>query len=199
MGDPSGVRMLGQAFLNDGGPLLVLPHAQLQDWTGTPDDDPVGGDYARACECEDEAELLVVGAGHGFPLGVTEGVAQASWATDGVHWFVMGVLYGDDEADGQLLHRIQAGEVDWSGPTGTLEISGGLTLLHAASAGADLEPRAPEGEVTSWTSRGEVGIGDALHANVPDGRWSVAHAYVEVEIEPDGGGAWIVARLLPAD
>jgi hypothetical protein len=53
----SGRAWWGQTFVNDGGPLIALPHELVGHWPGTRDD------YDRACDARTPCDFFPAGPG----------------------------------------------------------------------------------------------------------------------------------------
>src|SRR5690348_7654622 len=81
-------------FINDGGPLLVLPAELVSSWEGcdppspgriitTPLDDILGDfggtDYARACAAGGWVATIPVGTGTGVVLGADDQASGVQW------------------------------------------------------------------------------------------------------------------------
>lgn len=184
--------ILGADFLNDGGPMLVLSAHQLGEWQGSPldADDPVSGDYARACEIEAATGLLDIPAGTAVAVSCDDLYYPIRWMRDGAAWLVVGWTYGTDDAESRLIDMLQSGSTPpWEPVARDLPVRGGLVLFHAASAGTDFQvPDAEAGTVSMVASAHSLRddaavIGDALVAHVPDGSYDLEHAYVELDDE----------------
>jgi hypothetical protein len=79
-------------FMNDGGPLIVLPRELLSAWLGIDRSPDMAGtvlanggyefegtDYERACAAGDRSAVIPVGNGHGLVLGSSMQVHDVQW------------------------------------------------------------------------------------------------------------------------
>ncbi|HEX7376763.1 MAG TPA: Imm21 family immunity protein [Pirellulales bacterium] len=185
-------------FVNDGGPLIVLPRELLRYWHGTGemhnhDCSSVASDYRRACEAAHPAELLEVGPGVGLAIGAQEHVEIASWATlpetHGV--YLVAWHYCDAEAHVELAELLRTDVLPWQRLPRTMEVSDGdVVLLHAASAGDEVrEPSSAEGIAF---------IGDGVVSRLARGQYAVDIVEVGGKLDRDTFGCvicrWIFLR-----
>lgn len=161
-------------FLNDGGPLLVLPRELLSHWNGingTPvsHDFPFGADYARACEAAYPAELIRVGPGVGLALGAQDIIYPAHWLRlpEEPGALLVGWAYGDDESNSSLVKYLRTESPAWSRlPLRMSLIDGGMILFHAGTAGEDVAEAAGSGE-------GQAVIGDGIPIRLGAGDYAI--------------------------
>lgn len=181
-----------------GGPLIVVPQHSVNAWGGCTDDGSVLGeadgrdDYDRACEVEDWAGVITVGAGPATALVLADEPAKTCFLPEKllfVRW-----LAADSEAE--LLATAEViladPETPWedSGPWVT---DGPAILMDSAEAGTDLGVEYPGG-----------GQPDEVHVQLPPGRWRVRAVHsagefpwvglVQLVAEDDAGGVAVGAR-----
>ena len=198
-------QFVGPTFTNDGGPLLAISRHLLPGWRGAPRTDPVGGDYGRAIATGGLASVVKVGAETGFAIGNEEHVSPGRWIQWGDSWVLAACLVGNDDSDQKLLKALGGGKaLDWRRLASNVPVKDGLTLMHAASAGADFAADRAQPSSTSTKSgivlrsggprRSEfVGIGDAVVAPVRDGNYHVERAFYKVVDEAE----FVLLRWVP--
>jgi hypothetical protein len=163
-----------QPFVNDGGPLIVLPLELLGAWGQSADD------YAAACDAHHPVGYLPVGQGFGVVVSGLEGmVYSARWLRlarrPGV--MLVGWGYGPEDGEERLLRRLRAAEPSWLRHRRRQSVpSGVLFLLHAAGYGPQV--RLPAGE-------GRACIGQTVPVGVGSGRFAVEAAVVEEDGGPE--------------
>ncbi|MGW5478473.1 Imm21 family immunity protein [Streptomyces sp. NPDC004008] len=174
-----------------GGPLIVVPESSLSEWSGCTDDGSVLGDadgrddYDRACEVEDWAGVITVGAGPATALVLADEPATTCFLPEKrlfVRW-----LAADSEAE--LFAGAETVLADSSTAwedAGLWVTDGPAVLMDSAEAGADLGVEYPDG-----------GQPDQAPVQLPTGRWRVraVHSTGEfpwvglVQLVADGGPA----------
>lgn len=200
--------MLGspREFANDGGPLILLPSMARDAWEGG--DPPSGGrvidlptryaaqdvatDYDRACEVNESAMLLDVGAS--WAVAVDASGANAAWLTrpeDSEH--VLAVVFYSAASSLEPVRELAFGVAGerWEVLSPALDLpDGGLLLHHAASTPRDVR-------VGAWDEAGHAVIGDAIQYPIPAGRYAVRWCWTS---EKDGPveGAYIFVRFSAA-
>lgn len=170
-------RYHGPDFMNDGGPLLVLPDALRAAWTGSPDEDALAGDYGRACANDDGESVAVLAVGEG--LAVVVGTPNARWIVDdaSAQFVLDGGITGEDGTDELLLRELpDLDEAGWTPLLDAWEIDGNLVLFHAACSGTEVDPLAARDK--PW-----IAIGDASSVPVRPGRYVVAWRLVTLSDE----------------
>ncbi|MFG3046691.1 Imm21 family immunity protein [Streptomyces sp. NPDC048241] len=168
-----------------GGPLIVVPQSAVNAWSGYTGDGSVLGDadgrddYDRACEVEDSAGVITVGAGGATALVLADEPAQTCFLPEEllfVRW-----LAANSEAELFEAARAVLADPDtvWE-DNGLWVTDGSAFLMDSAEAGGDLEAEYPDG-----------GRPDQAPVRLPAGRWKV-HAAQETDEFP-----WVgVVRLL---
>ncbi|WP_225628813.1 Imm21 family immunity protein [Streptomyces werraensis] len=150
-----------------GGPLIVVPESSVRAWGGCTEDGSVLGDadgrddYDRACEVEDLAGVIAVGAGVVTALVLADEPAKTCFLPEKllfVRW-----LAADSETE--LLAAAEAvladPETAWEGG-GLWVTDGPAVLMDSAEAGSDLGVEYPGG-----------GRPDQAPVQLPAGRWRV--------------------------
>jgi len=139
-------------FLNDGGPLLVIPRDLLVEWSGVekPRDGRVittsldadlgefgGTDYARACAAPDRVSLLPIGNRWVVVLGSHEPVDSARWLYFRAESYAIAVLSFQAQADTDTVFLDAVGRMQvWHDIAPSLHVPcGDLILMHASSPG----------------------------------------------------------------
>ncbi len=138
-------------FLNDGGPLIVIPKEALAFWEGA--DEPAGGrvveistpsimggvatDYDRACNANWPAELLTIGPSWGLAISA-ETTASASWldVLEPDTRIVVCIMFANEDSD-RWLHEVYSHvpKTDWLlNAEAAPVLSTELILMHAVSA-----------------------------------------------------------------
>ncbi|HVA45061.1 MAG TPA: Imm21 family immunity protein [Pirellulales bacterium] len=133
-------------FVNDGGPLIVLPRELLGYWQGDTavpgrGGSSVGSDYKRACEAVHPAALLTVGPGFGLVIGAQDHIGTANWLvlTDQPVAALVGWSYGDDDSEAMVIELLRKEALPWRRLPCTIALShGDVVLFHAASRGEEL-------------------------------------------------------------
>ena len=170
-----------QWFVNDGGPLLVLPREALPFWEGS---EPPSGervveakfrwgydiatDYDRACDVEEWVAPIDVGPSRGIVLGGEE--TNAAWLNppQAEAFLIVRLIYADDDSEAKIpgLYEGQRDE-DWVRMGAILEAEhGDLVLFHAASAGLEVEEK-------PGSSDRIIVIGDAIPFPAGSGSYTV--------------------------
>ncbi|WP_239072306.1 Imm21 family immunity protein [Streptomyces bauhiniae] len=150
-----------------GGPLIVVPQSSVNAWGGCTEDGSVLGDdgdrddYDRACEVEDMAGVITVGAGAATALVMADEPAKTCFLPEKllfVRW-----LAADSEAE--LFAGVEAvlddPEIAWE-DGGLWVTDGPAVLMDSVEAGADLGVDYPDG-----------GRPDEAPVQLPAGRWRV--------------------------
>jgi hypothetical protein len=198
-------------FVNDGGPLIVLPRELLPCWEGgdKPTDgriietewdfrapDFAGTDYARACSARDPVDVLEVGDGRGIAVGGPEGMADESvvkWLRlPGCPGEVLAIHVNCNHLEVTCTHPelgdaiAQTSAADWEPLEQTLRVEGAeLVLMHAAFNG-----RNP----LRFIEADMVCIGDAIAWEVGAGTYTVEYRDVSLP----GDVEFRLIRLRPA-
>lgn len=133
-----------------GGPLIVIPESSVSAWGGCTEDGSILGDadgrddYDRACEVEDWAGVIAVGAGAATALVLADEPAKTCFLPEKllfVRW-----LAADSEAE--LLTAAEAVLADpdtaWE-DSGLWVTDGSAVLMDSAAAGTDLGADYPDG------------------------------------------------------
>ncbi|WP_086830229.1 Imm21 family immunity protein [Streptomyces sp. NRRL B-24572] len=170
-----------------GGPLIVVPESSLSEWGGCTDHGSVLGDadgrddYDRACEVEDWAGVITVGAGPANALVLADEPATTCFLPEKrlfVRW-----LAADQEAE--LFAGAEAVLADpttaWE-DAGLWVTDGPAVLMDSAEAGADLGVDYPDG-----------GRPDQAPVRLPTGRWRVR------AVHSTGDFPWVGLVQLVAD
>lgn len=186
-------------YLNDGGPLIVLPRELLAAWSGsegepTSQEFPFGPDYARACQADHPAALLQVGSGFGLVVGAQEHLYPVHWidlpAQEGVA--LVGWMYGDDDANFEVAALLEQDGPGWRCLDPRIDLLGGeLLLLHAADIGSDLDELETFGELQAM-------IADAIPIRLKPGAYKLEIMEVGGDLDEDSLGC-LLCRWLPAD
>lgn len=167
-------------FVNDGGPLVVLPREALTSWRG--DASASRGratDYERACEVDDWIAPVETASGPVLVLGGDR--TNAAWvplAEEGAHLLAR-VIYADDDSLEKISALYEAArEGDWVRHGFTLDCAGGeLLLLHAATDGAEVEEETAADDEPAY-------IGDVVALPAGPGRYAAETCEV---VLPDEG------------
>jgi hypothetical protein len=171
-----------------GGPLIVVPESSVTAWGGCTEDGSVLGDadgrddYDRACEVEDWAGVIAVGAGAVTALVLADEPAKTCFLPEKllfVRW-----LAADSEAELFAAAEAVLADPDTAWEDGGLWVTDGpAVLMDSAEAGADLGVEYPDG-------------GQPVQAPVqlPAGRWRVR------AVHQTGEFPWVgVAQLVAED
>jgi len=172
-------------FLNDGGPLIVLPREAAAFWEGG--DLPANGrvvqanfrwntetatDYDRACDIDDYHGVIDVGDSWGLVLH--DEIPAAGWMKmrDGEALFLVRIIYCETDGDDEV-HRCyrKLRDADWKRIAEKLPlVNGELILFHAAGRlDGSLQ------EVTP-SDGGFALIGDAIKAPMAPGSYAIETA-----------------------
>jgi hypothetical protein len=184
-------------FANDGGPLIVLPRELLDSWHGTDGrpvrkDLPFGPDYVRACDARYPAALLKVGRGFGVVIGSQDHVSAAQWLrlpeTRGI--VLVGWSYAEEGSESMVVDLLRGGRLTWHRFRREMELSNGdLVLLHAASAGEEVQELHTFGE-------GHAAIGDGVPVRMEPGTYVLESAAVGGDLNRDPIGC-VACRWIP--
>lgn len=187
-------------FVNDGGPLIVLPHEIAHYWEGG--DPPRDGrivqavfrwngdvatDYDRACDVEELAQIIDVGPGWGLVLG--DEVPHVMWMEPPGKddFFIVNGLYANDDSDEEVQEVYQGiAENGWKKVGSGLPVEDGrLILMHAASSltDTDLKLYSVQDSALQTSSSDFVIIGCALVYAAKPGRYEIDVCEVEIEDE----------------
>lgn len=154
-----------------GGPLIVVPRSSVHAWGGCTEEGSVLGDdggrddYDRACEVEDLAGVIALGAGDTNALVLADEPARTCFLPEKllfVRW-----MSADSEAE--LFTGVEAvlADPDTAWEDGGLWVTdGSAMLMDSVAVGADLGVDHPDG---GWP--------DAAPVQLPAGRWRVRAAY----------------------
>ncbi|MGA5181773.1 Imm21 family immunity protein [Streptomyces pseudogriseolus] len=133
-----------------GGPLIVVPESSVTAWGGCTEDGSVLGDadgrddYDRACEVEDWAGVIAVGAGAATVLVLADEPAKTCFLPEKllfVRW-----LAADSEAVLFAAAEAVLADPDTAWEDGGLWVTDGpAVLMDSAEAGADLGVEYPDG------------------------------------------------------
>lgn len=150
-----------------GGPLLVVPESSVNAWGGCTEDGSVLGDadghddYDHACEVEDWAGAIAVGAGDVTALVLADEPAKTCFLPEKllfVRW-----LAADSEAELFTAAEVVLADPETAWEDGGLWVTDGpAVLMDSAEAGADLGVDYPGG-----------GQPDQAPVQLPAGRWRV--------------------------
>ncbi|MEV5520436.1 Imm21 family immunity protein [Streptomyces sp. NRRL S-1314] len=171
-----------------GGPLIVVPESCVTAWGGCTEDGSVLGDadgrddYDRACEVEDWAGVIAVGAGAATVLVLADEPAKTCFLPEKllfVRW-----LAADSEAELFAAAEAVLADPDTAWEDGGLWVTDGpAVLMDSAEAGADLGVEYPDG-----------GQPDQAPVQLPAGRWRVR------AVHQTGEFPWVgVAQLVAED
>ena len=124
-----------QTFVNDGGPLIALPHELVGHWPGTQND------YDRACDARRPFDFFRAGPGMVVVAGSTDTMLyEANWLRVDGQPGIMLVGWDIGAADERewLLDKLTASGTPWHRHRPRMEIASGvLLLLHAAGPTAE--------------------------------------------------------------
>ena len=150
-----------------GGPLIVVPKSSISAWGGCTEDGSVLGDadgrddYDRACEVEDWAGVIAVGAGATTALVLADEPAKTCFLPEKllfVRW-----LAADSEAEVFTAAEAVLADPDTAWEDSGLWVTDGpAVLMDSAEAGADLGVNYPDG-----------GQPDQAPVQLPAGQWKV--------------------------
>jgi hypothetical protein len=157
-----------QPFVNDGGPLIALPHELVGHWPGTRDD------YDRACDARSPFDFFP--AGPGLVVVMTSPdtmIYEATWlrlhGQPGIT--LVGWDTGAEDEGAWLLARLARPGIHWHRHRSRMTVSGGVLLLqHAAGPAADVR-LAPAGE--------RACIGQVVPVGIEPGRYALETATVD--------------------
>lgn len=154
-----------------GGPLIVVPESSVNAWGGCTEDGSVVGDaggrddYDRACEVEDLAGLITVGASGATALVLADEPAKTSFLPKEL----MFVRWLAADSEDELFEGVEAvladPDTEWE-DSGLWVTDGPAVLMDSAEAGADLGVEYPDG-----------GHPDQTLVQLPAGRWRVRAAH----------------------
>jgi hypothetical protein len=176
-------------FLNDGGPVVILPRAALGDWHGQPPDtdDVPAGDYERACEVQQQVGLLSAGNSTAVVTNTVEHFHPIEW----LHrpgeetLYLVGHHYGDEGSDAALHAALEREEPKAWHRLGDDLPAADLILFHAAMGGDE------NNELPSNATRAV--IGDALPA--PFSLPAASVDWVDLANEPGAFVEWQVTVI----
>ncbi|UNO43267.1 Imm21 family immunity protein [Streptomyces sp. MST-110588] len=150
-----------------GGPLIAVPESSVNAWGGCTEDGSVLGDadgrddYDRACEVEDWAGVIAVGAGAVTALVLADEPARTCFLPEKllfVRW-----LAADSEAELFTAAEAVLADPDTAWEDGGLWVTDGpAVLMDSAEAGAGLGVDHPDG-----------GRPDQAPVQLPAGHWRV--------------------------
>ncbi|TGN74956.1 hypothetical protein E5083_20255 [Streptomyces bauhiniae] len=156
-----------------GGPLIVVPQSSVNAWGGCTEEGSVLGDdggrddYDRACEVEDLAGVIAVGAATALVLA--DEPARTCFLPEKllfVRW-----LAASSEAELLAAAEAVLADPDTAWEDGGLWVTEGLAvLMDSAEAGADLGVDYPDG-----------GRPDEAPVQLPAGRWRVRAVHKDSE------------------
>jgi hypothetical protein len=193
-------------FVNDGGPLMVLPRELLPFWEGA--DRPSGGrvittdadeglgefagtDYARACSAGGWVSTISVGDGHGIILGAEEDFRGVQWLrlaeTPGT--MISLPMYAEEDTDQVLVMALRRTlDEGWREVFPAFQVaSGELVLLHAANTGE---------EVREARDKECAMIGDAIPWQIEPGLYTVDERLIVLPTLPNPSPL-VICRLRP--
>jgi hypothetical protein len=163
-----------QTFVNDGGPLIVLPHELVGHWPGT------RNDYDRACDARSPFDFFP--AGPGLIVVMTSPdtmIYEASWlrlpGQPGIT--LVGWDTGAEDERTWLLARLACPGIRWHRHRPRMTVSSGVLLLqHAAGPAADV--RLVPAEDNAY-------IGQVVPVGIEPGRYAFETATVDEEVAQD--------------
>ncbi|WP_431904789.1 Imm21 family immunity protein [Nonomuraea sp. bgisy101] len=124
-----------------GGPLIVIPKSELNNWTGAEDDDgPVEtwGDYGRACAVEGYIGTVTVGAQQALVLG--DEPAMTTYLPTERLFLRWAAAYSEAELVTAARQALVA-EPDWDDDEDLKwEVREAVVLFDSAIPGAELQP-----------------------------------------------------------
>lgn len=186
-------------YLNDGGPLIVLPRELLAAWSGCWGEPPsqefeFGPDYTRACQVDHPAALLDIGTGSGLVIGAQEHLYPVQWVDlpemGGVA--LVGWMWGDDDVEDEVAALLLHHGPQWRCLNPRINLPGGeLVLLHAASSGSDVDEIETFGELQAM-------IADAIPMRLEPGAYRLEIQEAGGELNEDSFGC-LLCRWLPTD
>ena len=166
----SGRGWWSQTFVNDGGPLIALPHELVGHWPGT------RNDYDRACDARSPFDFF--SAGPGLVVIVTSPdtmIYEANWlrlqGQPGIT--LVGWDTGAEDEREWLLGRLARPGVSWHRHRSRMTISGGVLLLQHA-AGSAMDVRLAPAEENAC-------IGQVVPVGIEPGRYALESATVDEE------------------
>ncbi|MFI0722822.1 Imm21 family immunity protein [Streptomyces sp. NPDC021224] len=172
-----------------GGPLIAIPASALAAWHGCTGDGIVlsdgdfPDDYDRACDVEDLAGVIEVGADGAQALVLADEPATSCFLAE--HRVFLRWLGADSEAD--LVAAVKAVLADATAPweeCGTWATDGPAVLMDSAVAGADLNVEYPAG-----------GRPEQAPVPLPAGVWTIRAAHTRM----DGRTSVGLVQILPVD
>jgi hypothetical protein len=180
-------------FVNDGGPLLILPRELLNHWDGAntssdkkliPKKDKdfpfAGTDYARACAAQNWVAPVEVGKGYGIVMGAEDHIYTARWLRlpDNKGCLVAGCVVGEENSDNLLIEALKESIPEWQRKDNQLSLTeGDLILMHAASPGKTIA------EYNEPKKQGIIGIGEGIPFRLSPGNYVVEESFI---VLPDG-------------
>jgi hypothetical protein len=175
-----------QTFVNDGGPLIALPHELIGNWLGT------RNDYDRACDAHSPFDFLP--AGSGLVVIVTSPdtmIYEANWlrirGQPGIT--LVGWDTGAEDQREWLLARLARPGIDWRRHRSRMSVAGGVLLLqHAAGSAADVR-LAPVAETAC--------IGQVVPVGIAPGRYALESATVD-EVAAGERYCCVLCRWVPS-
>jgi hypothetical protein len=173
-----------------GGPLIAVPVSVLNGWRGCTEsgmvigDGDVTDDYDRACEVDDLAGVIAVGAEGMRGLVLADEPATTCYLPE--HQAFVRWLGADSEAD--LIAAAKTVLTDpttqWEG-CGVWETDGPAVLMDSVTDGAELDVEYPNGG----------GLPEQASVPIPPGRWTVR----AVHASPNDDTSVGLVQLLPSD
>ena len=159
-----------QTFVNDGGPLIALPHESLHHWQGTADE------YRQACDArrpfdvfKSSRQPVLIAASEGEMIYVAQWLRLADQPGA---VFVGWESGGDDEPSQDWLEfRLSQADVPWQPRSWRMNVPSGVLLLaHAAGPAAGVRLTPPERPAC---------VGDVVPVGIKPGRYALATATLE--------------------
>ena len=131
-----------QTFVNDGGPLLILPHELVGHWPGS------RSDYDRACDARRPFDFFPAGPGFVVVAASTAGpFAHANWLRLADQPGITLVAWDDSDEAGPdwLVARLARPDVRWHRHRPRMTVGAGVLLLqHAAGPASRVQFRASD-------------------------------------------------------
>jgi hypothetical protein len=196
-------------FVNDGGPLIILPDELLTYWEGsdrpadgriiqTSIDDALGEelagtDYRRAWAAGSIVSVIPVGPGFGVVLGAHQSVCEVRWLrlTDSPGVLVTLPIYAEMNAEPFLIEALRRSpEIDWQIIFPAFRtVSGRLCLLHAINPGSD---------VVEVHDEPVACMGFTIPCQIEPGSYVVELRRIVLDTSP-GKSLFFVCRLRPTE
>lgn len=167
----------GPVFLNEGGPMLVLPADQISWWRGNAAAKRPT-DYERALELVGTVATIEVAGATAVVVGNEELLGELQWISDNEARILVGWLYNEKNSVDSLLFAIPQ-LTGWQ-PLADDFDGRGLALMHAATDGAELTTQRASLDdgvkLLSSDPDAQVAVsGDAIIARAPSRTFTSSH------------------------